>query len=166
MEGIHYDTPGTRHVEHTWYLRATKGNTHAGSRAPQAGTSAADYLKSGAVRSDGSIFVAGITTGDWDGEGHSLPDMAGVALDANGSELWRWMVSTPCVRHSMGYSLVALPHISNFAIRHCEADSVSHVVAWVAIDVAVARSVNDCAFRLLPATVFQIVEKRIVNPFN
>lgn len=61
----------------------------------QAGTSGIDRLVAGAVLSDGSIFAVGRTSSDWDGEGNAgLSDFAGVMIDPDGVELWRWMVRT------------------------------------------------------------------------
>eukprot|EP00752_Nemacystus_decipiens_P003778 g3478.t1 len=43
-------------------------------------------------RADGSIVLAGITDGDWDGGPFGVTDVAVVALDEDGAELWRYQV--------------------------------------------------------------------------
>lgn len=45
-----------------------------------------------AARADGSIVLAGYTTGDWDGAAAGITDFAAVAVDEDGEELWRWQV--------------------------------------------------------------------------
>ena len=45
-----------------------------------------------AARADGSIVLAGWTSGNWFGEVAGLQDFAAVALDEDGEELWRWQV--------------------------------------------------------------------------
>lgn len=56
-------------------------------------------LEGVAVQSDGTILLAGYTSGDWDGlnAGGTLGsprDFAAVMLAANGTELWRYQVRT------------------------------------------------------------------------
>lgn len=46
-----------------------------------------------AIADDGSILLAGYTTGDWDGENAGLQDFAAVKLDSYSNESWRWQVS-------------------------------------------------------------------------
>ena len=43
-------------------------------------------------RSDGSIVLAGSTSGVWDTEEIGIRDFAAVALDEDGQELWRYQV--------------------------------------------------------------------------
>lgn len=43
-------------------------------------------------RADGSIVLAGIADGDWDGGPVGENDFAVVALDEDGEELWRYQV--------------------------------------------------------------------------
>lgn len=45
------------------------------------------------ARADGSIVLAGVTTGDWFGDVAGSADFAAVALDEDGQELWRWQVN-------------------------------------------------------------------------
>lgn len=45
-----------------------------------------------AAKKDGSIVLAGWTSGDWFGEVAGETDFAAVALDEDGVELWRWQV--------------------------------------------------------------------------
>ena len=42
--------------------------------------------------SDGSVFLAGDTSGDWDGVNEGGRDFAACKLDVNGTEIWRWQV--------------------------------------------------------------------------
>lgn len=46
-------------------------------------------------RVDGSIVLAGVTDGNWDGELVGTTDFAAVALDEDGAELWRYQVCEP-----------------------------------------------------------------------
>lgn len=44
---------------------------------------------------NGSVVMAGYTSGDWDGEVHAGgDDFAAVKLDADGNEVWRWQVGS------------------------------------------------------------------------
>lgn len=43
-------------------------------------------------RADGSIVLAGITDGEWDGGPFGVVDFVAVALDEDGVELWRYQV--------------------------------------------------------------------------
>ncbi len=71
-----------------------------------------------AGRSDGSIVLAGSTTGAWDeaGEKVGIRDFAAVALDEDGQELWRWQV---CGREDLGLGCheVLSPEASGSARR-------------------------------------------------
>lgn len=46
-----------------------------------------------AVQADGTIILGGYTDGDWSGSNSGGYDVAIVALDADGSEIWRWQVT-------------------------------------------------------------------------
>lgn len=60
----------------------------------QAGVEAVSVVMfASAARADGSIVLAGTTSGEWDGELAGILDFAAVALDEDGVELWRWQVS-------------------------------------------------------------------------
>lgn len=41
---------------------------------------------------DGSVVLAGSTTGDWVGVNNGDHDLAALKLDANGTLLWKWQV--------------------------------------------------------------------------
>ncbi|CAN0369757.1 unnamed protein product, partial [Ectocarpus sp. 12 AP-2014] len=57
----------------------------------QAGVPSSSVVSRGsASRADGSIVIGGITDGDWDGELTGYADFFSVALDEDGSELWRF----------------------------------------------------------------------------
>ena len=61
----------------------------------QAGVSEDEYViaDAAAARADGSIVLGGRTSGDWYGEVNGIDmDFAAVALDEDGTELWRWQV--------------------------------------------------------------------------
>lgn len=42
--------------------------------------------------SDGFIYIAGYTLGDWAGTNAGDEDFAAAKLDADGNEIWRWQV--------------------------------------------------------------------------
>lgn len=46
-----------------------------------------------AIGEDGSVVLAGKTSGHWAGEADGMTfDFAAVKLDADGREMWRWQV--------------------------------------------------------------------------
>ena len=59
----------------------------------QNGTSGIDTFYGAADGQDGSIVLAGVTEGSWQGA-HlgGTNDFAAVKLDADGVEVWRWQV--------------------------------------------------------------------------
>lgn len=59
----------------------------------QDGTSSTDRPDAiAAVGTDGSIVLAGWTSGDWDAANEGDGDFAAVKLDADGVQLWTWQV--------------------------------------------------------------------------
>lgn len=58
----------------------------------QGGTDAEDGLYKCMVGSNGSIYLAGFTAGDWAGSNAGLDDFAAAKLDSDGNEIWRWQV--------------------------------------------------------------------------
>lgn len=63
------------------------------SRAFQDGTASNDHITAVGVGIDGSVFLAGRTSGDWKGINAGGIDFAVCKLGANGTETWRWQVS-------------------------------------------------------------------------
>lgn len=41
---------------------------------------------------DGSVLLAGSTTGNWDGDNHGMKDFAAVKVNSDSNEGWRWQV--------------------------------------------------------------------------
>lgn len=62
------------------------------SHARQNGTTGNDNVNDVAIGTDGSVFLAGETTGDWGSVNEGRSDFALVKLDAGGNEIWRWQV--------------------------------------------------------------------------
>lgn len=58
----------------------------------QDGTSSNDFLMECTLGSDGSIYLAGYTTGNWSDINVGHEDFAAAKLDADGNEIWRWQV--------------------------------------------------------------------------
>ncbi|CBJ28797.1 hemolysin-type calcium-binding region [Ectocarpus siliculosus] len=76
-----------------WALVAVKLDVTDGSVIwqYQAGVPSQSVVSRGsASRADGSIVIGGVTDGDWDGELTGFTDFFTVALDEDGSELWRF----------------------------------------------------------------------------
>ncbi|CAN0059164.1 unnamed protein product [Ectocarpus sp. 4 AP-2014] len=76
-----------------WALVAVKLDVADGSVIwrYQAGVPSYSVVSRGAAsRADGSIVIGGTTDGDWDGELTGYADFFSVALDEDGSELWRF----------------------------------------------------------------------------
>ncbi|CAN0358747.1 unnamed protein product, partial [Ectocarpus fasciculatus] len=76
-----------------WALVAVKLDVADGSVIwrYQAGVESFSVVSRGAAsRADGSIVVGGTTDGDWDGDLTGYADFFSVALDEDGSELWRF----------------------------------------------------------------------------
>ncbi|CAM9944679.1 unnamed protein product, partial [Ectocarpus sp. 12 AP-2014] len=76
-----------------WALVAVKLDVTDGSVIwqYQAGVPSSSVVSRGsASRADGSIVIGGTTDGDWDGELTGYADFFSVALDEDGSELWRF----------------------------------------------------------------------------
>ncbi|CAM9980650.1 unnamed protein product [Ectocarpus sp. 12 AP-2014] len=76
-----------------WALVAVKLDVADGSVIwrYQAGVPSYSVVSRGAAsRTDGSIVIGGTTDGDWDGELTGYADFFSVALDEDGSELWRF----------------------------------------------------------------------------
>lgn len=46
---------------------------------------------------DGSVVLAGSTSGDWQGNNLGKSDFAAVKLDADGNLLWKWQARGYCV---------------------------------------------------------------------
>ena len=61
---------------------------------PQGGTTEDDIIRGVASVSDGSVVLAGYTKGAWIGANDGSYDFAAVKLDAEGTEVWRWQVTT------------------------------------------------------------------------
>lgn len=54
------------------------------------------YFYDSAVRTDGSVVIAGLTYGDFDGTdtfSGATTDFIALALNEHGQELWRWQVT-------------------------------------------------------------------------
>ena len=58
----------------------------------QNGTSGEDELRSVAIAQDGSIVVAGGTSGSYDRESEGGFDFVALKLDSNGNVQWAWQV--------------------------------------------------------------------------
>lgn len=58
----------------------------------QDGTSGDDKLHAAATAEDGSVLMAGWTSGNWDGAKGGFYDFVAVKLDADGNVLWNWQV--------------------------------------------------------------------------
>lgn len=63
------------------------------SHIRQSGTNQQDTVYDVAIGMDGSMFLTGDTSGDWDGANKGKTDFIVIKLDADGKEMWRWQVS-------------------------------------------------------------------------
>ena len=68
---------------------------------PQGGTTEDDIIRGVASGSDGSVVLAGYTKGAWIGANDGSYDFAAVKLDAEGTEVWRWQVTTSLRVHPL-----------------------------------------------------------------
>ncbi|CAN0471642.1 unnamed protein product, partial [Scytosiphon promiscuus] len=55
---------------------------------PQGGTIGDDQVHATVVQDDGTIVLGGFTGGDWNGSNAGGFDVAAVALDPDGEEIW------------------------------------------------------------------------------
>ena len=58
----------------------------------QEGTEEFDIVVSSAVAPNGSVVLAGKSSGLWKGNGFGATDATAVKIDSNGREVWRWQV--------------------------------------------------------------------------
>ena len=64
------------------------------------GTDGDDHVYAGGVASDGSVVLAGYTTGAYDAENAGLRDFVVIKLDGDGLFLWAWQVRDRLARPS------------------------------------------------------------------
>lgn len=57
------------------------------------GTKEDDYCNGVAMANDGSVIVAGESSGDWDDIKVGFDDFVAVKLNAAGEQIWVWLVS-------------------------------------------------------------------------
>ena len=57
------------------------------------GTEEDDYCNGAAMANDGSIIVAGESSGDWGDTMAGFDNFVAVKLDAAGKQIWVWLVS-------------------------------------------------------------------------
>ena len=69
----------------------------------QNGTSGGDNLKGVAIAQDGSIVVAGDTTGSYGRENEGGLDFVAIKLDSDGNVQWAWQVRLKPNRFSFRY---------------------------------------------------------------
>ncbi|CAM9911095.1 unnamed protein product, partial [Sphacelaria rigidula] len=60
----------------------------------QGGSQSSDRLHAAAMGLDGSVILAGQTSGDWNGSNAGVTDFAALKLDADGVLQWRWQSGT------------------------------------------------------------------------
>lgn len=63
----------------------------------QDGTDGINFLQTATALADGSVVLAGSTTGSWSGSNQGEEDFAAVKLDVDGVEVWRWQVGDGCI---------------------------------------------------------------------
>lgn len=100
----------------------------------QDGSTASDNFVASAMGPDGSVVLAGVTTGTWsDSFVGGTFDFAAVKLDSNGDEVWRWQV---CVGGMDPLSDVKSPWVSSapaclrIEFEKTVPDSTGAVGAW------------------------------------
>lgn len=59
----------------------------------QDGTEENDEVSAVEITENGVVILSGYTEGAFSGDNAGADDMVAIALDAEGSELWRWQVS-------------------------------------------------------------------------
>ena len=64
------------------------------------GTEGDDYFNAGGMASDGSVILAGVTTGGYAAENAGSNDFVVIKLDDGGEVVWKWQVRGRFARRS------------------------------------------------------------------
>lgn len=119
------------------------------SSSRQGGTEKQDLILNAVMVDNGSVVLAGLTTGNWSGENAGVVDFAAVKLDAEGVEVWRWQVGGRCLDRG-----ICFDYIQEYALIYCYL-LVFKNERKIRISISVVICINDAVYTTIPSGSYQ-----------